>query len=290
MRTLPELKRVILSSLDTYSLPVIIRDVSVVGDYIGRYAPLVDPTFAGFGYSEVNDGYHWLRITATDNQPTHTTVQLKKYQQDNFFSVALTPQHLRAVDRSYQTSSNEPFEERPIVISSEFEEAVVLLDLPGASLSSHLRAHPEPYASTNWDSVRRSVLSHRALPDVPANRLHREYWHAYIEAKKACHNHPPVASLPGDLNPIPESVLSSPPVSPLQHTTIVPHQNRIVSSLATVQAQEAGRKAEVAVLQKFLARETEKNAALEAQLQKAQEEIADLKASKALASPVRKKR
>ena len=73
-------------------LPVVICPVDVTLDYIRYYADCIDPTLANFSYSEHQKGYHVFH--AQRGATSSTTCAFKKYQQDNFLTVAVSPDDL----------------------------------------------------------------------------------------------------------------------------------------------------------------------------------------------------
>ena len=120
-----EFKAHILKAFEHYRYPVVILEVEATLDYRAFYEPHIDPKLGGFGcellllvflhardactywhlyhtrarrYSADDNGYHWLQLDVS-KQHSSTGAAFKKYQQDFFLDVALSPSDLPADKR-----------------------------------------------------------------------------------------------------------------------------------------------------------------------------------------------
>ena len=121
-----DIERAIQRTFKDYRLPIVILEVDATYDYIGYYEPHVDKKLSGFGYSDRTDGYHVLKFD-TAKQVSPTGIAFKKYQQDNFYDVALCREHLPVADRP---PAEERFVPRPMLIENGWEPATILSTAP----------------------------------------------------------------------------------------------------------------------------------------------------------------
>lgn len=229
-----------------------IKHVSVVGNYKARYENLVDQRLERFSYSDLHPGYHVCKITATNELPTGTRVEFREYQQDNFYTIALSPHQLPLAERP---AAGELFQARPILIRSVWETNCVLTALPFDDFTA-LRSHPAPLEDTIWNQLLNRVLTARAgLPNEAPNQAYREWWQQWVVLQVTYADNPRIDDIPGPLVAIPAAVLDDQGRIVHEDVTVLPASYRVVSSWREMRQQEAERQTETEVLRGLLANE-----------------------------------
>ena len=98
------------------NLPVVLLPVDVTLDYISYYTPHIDPAIANFSYSEHQAGYHVF--SAQRDAAGATTCAFKKYQQDAFATIAISPDDLLLVPAEQRTGAPNPWHPHELVIKN----------------------------------------------------------------------------------------------------------------------------------------------------------------------------
>jgi len=150
-----------------YRLPVVVLPVDATLDYKAFYAPYVNKHLSGYGYSDVESGYHVLRIS---DEFEHGAA-FKKWQSPTFVDVALSRDEL-------------PPEKRPPPFT-RFMPTLMLVDSPWRPAKIlHSRPTGKPpvakLAEYDYSQVTRDMAHLMKNHDANVRAGVKENWAAFV--------------------------------------------------------------------------------------------------------------
>lgn len=165
------LEGAIRDALRTYQLPVVIRHVDATRDYAAHYAPHIDPGLKNFSYSEHTNGYHVFSATPSGVFGEPPACAFKKYQQDEFFTVALNRTELPP-----PWPAIEDFRPAPIVVHNEWGDC-----RPPLKVFPDGKPGIAPVVPYEYEGVLRDAQ--HVLPDHAGIAASRAEWRTWTGAR-----------------------------------------------------------------------------------------------------------
>ena len=146
MLTPADLDNAIKAAFKDHALPVHVLHVDATLDYKSFYAPHINVDLGGFGYSEDQQGYHWLKLPDA-MFPQHGAA-FKRWQSETKVDVAIAREDLPA---SMRPAPNARFLPTLMMVSEPFRPAQILV--------TRLTGKPDvaPLSDFDWGQVERDL-------------------------------------------------------------------------------------------------------------------------------------